>query len=98
MSECIHCGATDDREHGVVIGLVGAHNEATCNVCRAEDLRERTVLKRREAEVYALKEQGHSHVEIAAMLDIAKSTVDEYSRRINDRLERARATVAMLDE
>lgn len=64
---------------------------------RAEALVETTALKRREAEVYALKEQGLSHAEIADELEISKSTVDEYSRRINDRVERARATLAELD-
>lgn len=103
MSECIHCGASDDREHGVVVGLVGELNETVCNVCRTEDLRERTVLSQREAEVYALKEQGYSHADIADILQSLnneekpkKSTVDEYSRRINDRVERAQATVEIL--
>jgi len=102
-TECVHCGATDDREHGIVVGLVGELNETVCNVCRSEDLRERTVLKRREAEVYVLKEQGYSHAKIADILQRLhnedspkKSTVDEYSRRINDRLQRAKLTVDIL--
>lgn len=98
MSECIHCGAEDDPDHGVVVGLVGELNETVCNVCRSEDLQERTVLKRREADVYALKEQGYSHGQIADLLDLSKSTVDEYSRRINDRVKRAKETVAILDD
>lgn len=64
---------------------------------RATDLQERTSLKRREAEVYALKEAGYSHAEIAEELDLAKSTVDEYSRRITDRVNRARATLEEVD-
>lgn len=65
---------------------------------RADLLREETSLKRREAEVRALKEQGLSHEEVADVLGISKSTVDEYSRRINDRIRRAKATVDLLDE
>lgn len=60
---------------------------------RAEYLVEHTALKRREADVYALKEQGLTHAEIAERLDLSKSTVDEYSRRINDRVARAQATL-----
>lgn len=55
----------------------------------AEELADETSLKRREAEVFVLKDRGLSHAEIAEELEIAKSTVDEYSRRINDRIERA---------
>jgi DNA-binding NarL/FixJ family response regulator len=96
MSECVHCGAEDDPQHGVAVRLVGELNEATCNHCRADQLVDATVLKRREAEVRSLKECGWSHAEIADSLGLAKSTVDEYSRRINDRLDRAQTTVAWL--
>ena len=65
---------------------------------RARNLQETTALKRREAEVQALKEQGLSHAEIADVLDLSKSTVDEYSRRISDRKKRARATIDQLGE
>lgn len=92
MSECIHCGATDDEREDLLVGLVGELNENVCNVCRAEELREETVLKRRESEVAALKEQGMKHEDIAGMLGIKKSTVDEYSRRLRDRVRRATVT------
>lgn len=65
---------------------------------RAEELVETTVLKPREADVRALKELGLSHAEIAEELGISKSSVDEYSRRINDRLARARETVKKLND
>lgn len=97
MSECIHCGATDDRDHGIVVGAIGEQNNTVCNVCRAEELRERTGLKRREAEVQALKEVGFRHAEIGELLGIAKSTVDEYSSRINDRVRRAHGTIDLVD-
>lgn len=60
---------------------------------RWRELRDRTALKPREAQVQALKEQDLSHSAIADELEISKSAVDEYSRRINDRVERARGTV-----
>jgi DNA-binding NarL/FixJ family response regulator len=98
MSECIHCGAEHDPDHGIAVRLVGEVTEPTCNHCRGDQLADATVLKRREAEVRALKECGWSHSKIADGLGIAKSTVDEYSRRINDRLKRSQTTVAWLIE
>lgn len=65
---------------------------------RAADLHERTVLSRREAEVYALKELGLSHQEVGDELGIAKNTVDEYSRRIREARQEARATIDELGE
>jgi ATP/maltotriose-dependent transcriptional regulator MalT len=98
MSECIHCGATDDEPHGLVVGLLGELNETVCNVCRAQQLADKTLLSRREAQVFALKELlGASHSRIGGILDLDKSTVDEYSRRINQKRERARTTVDELD-
>ena len=64
---------------------------------RADELADRTGLKRREAEVQALKERGLSHDQIKDELELSKSTVDEYSRRINDRIERAEATLRELE-
>lgn len=99
MSECVHCGTTDDIEHGVVVGLHGELNESTCNVCLADHLHETTVLSRREADVAALKELGAgTHAKIATLLDIKKSTVDEYARRINTKRDEARETVAFFGE
>lgn len=99
MSECVHCGATDDEEHGIVVGLLGELNENVCNVCRAEDLAERTTLSEREAQVAALKQLiGASHSRIAEILDLDKSTVDEYSRRLNEKAETAAVTADELSE
>lgn len=64
---------------------------------RADELESETVLTHAEAEVQALKERGLSHAEIADEIDRSKSTVDELSRRINERVEAARATVEKLD-
>lgn len=64
---------------------------------RADELASRTVLKRRESDVQALKEAGLSHAEIADELGLVKSTVDEYSRRINERLDRAQRTLELVE-
>ena len=95
MTECVHCGAVDDEEGGIVVGLLGELNEPTCNICQAELLKRETVLKRRESEVYALKQLGYTHARIAEILDIAKATVDTYSSRANDRIRRAESTVSI---
>jgi len=98
MTECIECGATDDKSGGIVVGLLGELNESYCNVCRADHLAAETTLSRQEAKVIALKQLcGMTHDSIAELLDISKSTVDEYSRRANDKQQRAEATVAELD-
>lgn len=98
MSECIECGATDDIENGIFVGLVGELNENVCNHCRAHYLQNQTVLKRRESEVAALKEQSFSHSEIGDMLGIEKGTVDKYSQRISDRVGRANTTADELQQ
>jgi len=99
MSECIHCGATDDEENGIIVGLTGHDNETTCNICRAEDLEQRTTLSQREAEVAALKQiAGATHERIAELLELDKSTVDEYSRRINSKAYTAAVTADELSE
>lgn len=98
MSECIHCGATDDPENGIVVGAVGELNESVCTVCRADELRENTVLSRREAEVAAHKQvSGASHATIAERIDLSKSTVDEYSRRMKDKVQKSQVTVTELE-
>lgn len=65
---------------------------------RASYLSNTTVLSEREAEVQALKEAGLTHEQIAERLEVSKSTVDEYSRRINQRLKQAKATVRQLGD
>lgn len=93
MSECIHCGATDDEEHGVVVGTLGELNETVCNICRADDLAENTTLSEREAEVAAHKQiTGASHETIADRLGIEKSTVDTNSTRFQEKVRAAKVT------
>ena len=93
MSECINCGATDDETGEITVGLLGDLNENVCTICRADELSQDTVLTRREAEVAAHKElTGASHGEIANRLGLTKSTVDEYSRRMKEKVRKAATT------
>ena len=99
MSECIHCGATDDPTSGILVGAIGELNESVCTVCRSEFLKSHTVLSRREADVAAHKQvTGAIHEKIAERLGLDKSTVDEYSRRMKDKIEKAAVTQNELGE
>lgn len=64
---------------------------------RIEELRERTALSPREAKVQAGKEQGYTHKQIAERLELDKSTVDEYSRRVQGKHEKAVRTIREVD-
>lgn len=99
MSECIHCGATDDETGEITVGLLGELNENVCTICRADELSAETVLSRREAEVAAHKQlTGASHEAIADRLGLDKSTVDEYSRRMKEKVRKAGVTQRELAE
>lgn len=105
MSECAHCGIEDDREGGIVVSKPYEGDDSTCNVCLADHLSQNTVLSRRESEVAALKLQGYRHETIAELMQAfhgeekpTKSTVDEYSRRMKDKLEKAVTTVNDLEK
>jgi DNA-binding CsgD family transcriptional regulator len=97
-TECVRCGATDDRDHGIVVGLLDPLNETVCNVCRSDELVRETTMSEREAQVAALKQLGgHSHAEVADILDIDESTVGEYRRRITQKIRTAETTIDELD-
>jgi DNA-binding NarL/FixJ family response regulator len=99
MSECIHCGATDEPAQGIVVGAVGDLAESVCTVCRTDELKEQTVLSDREAEVAAHKQiTGASHETIAKRIGLTKSTVDEYSRRFKAKVRKAATTTDELGE
>lgn len=59
--------------------------------------KEDILLSDRERDVHTLKEDGHSHREIADQLGISPSTIDEYSRRIATKRERAVETLVFLN-
>lgn len=95
---CHNCGLTQDEldEDGIeeiVVGPPGEGRDSACTICRADYLRERTVLSKREAEVAAHKQiSGATHETIAERLDLDKSTVDEYSRRMKEKVKKSRVT------
>jgi len=97
MSECINCGAVDEPANGIVVAAVGELDEPTCNVCLTDAKADGTTLSHREAQVAALKQMGYSHGRIGELLDVAKSTVDEYSSRLNTKRSEAEATFVALD-
>lgn len=99
MTKCSHCGAIEDKENDLMTGHLSHQDRILCNRCRADELEEQTFLSKREAEVAALKQlDGYAHASIANFLDIDKSTVDEYSRRVAKKLDKAQATVEELED
>lgn len=99
MSECPNCSATDEAEHGIIVGPIGRGRGSSCTICRADDLYDRTVLSKQEAKVAAHKQiTGATHETIADRIGIDKSTVDEYSRRMKEKVQKARVTQNELDE
>jgi len=87
-TECIHCGATDDRDNGIVVGLVSDMNDTECNICRSDWLVNETPLTDREADVYALQElMGWDREQIAEFLGVETSTVGTLCSRIATRIK-----------
>lgn len=64
---------------------------------RIDEVEAETLLSRREAEVFVWRERGADRKQVADLLGIAPSTVDEYSRRIKQKVETAFRTIDMLD-
>lgn len=64
---------------------------------RIEEIQARTLLSPREAEVFVWREYGADRKQVAELLGIAPSTVDEYSRRIKQKVTTAFHTVDHLD-
>jgi len=71
--------------------------ERVCHVCRRQEIESQTNLSEQESLTATLKEFGKSHEEIAEWGNISKSTVDEYSRRINSKKKRAKRTLELLE-
>jgi DNA-binding CsgD family transcriptional regulator len=96
-SECAHCGATDEPEQGIFIGAWGDIDTSMCTICLGEDIHNRTVLSKRESEVMAyIRVTSASSEAIAGWLDIERSTVNEYRRRIREKVRKSRTTASML--
>jgi len=96
-SECTNCGASDDPEHGIIVGIADDIGTSICTVCLSEYFYGRTVLSERESEVAAhITITGAPPATIADRLGIARSTVNEYARRLDEKIEQSRETVALL--
>lgn len=65
---------------------------------RTEELKEHTTLSGRESEVWALHEQGLTRDEIAERLEIERPTIDEYVRRVRQKVRTAYRTAAEVDD
>lgn len=70
----------------------------TEGLVRAEVLRTETVLTARESQVQALAEAGYDAERIAEILALDRETVDTTDARIEQRIERAKQTVDLLDQ
>lgn len=64
---------------------------------RADEIYERSVYTKRQAEVLALEEAGYSRVKIARELGVSTQTVDQHFRNAQERLEEAAWTVMASD-
>lgn len=91
------CDRCDSPAPDLDLELGDVDGEQVCHVCRRQELEEATTLSEREALTVALKDSGWTHEEIAEWGDLQKSTVDEYSRRANQKLETAKQTVETLE-
>ena len=65
---------------------------------RARELAAKTTFSEQEARVLAYEEHGFSRASIAEELDLSRSTVNEYARRISQRQQKARETLDLLIE
>lgn len=94
---CDRCGTIQEpTEDNLVVGEY--RGEDVCQICLRDQLHEETFLSERESFVAAMKLlTDMTHNEIAAFVDREKSTIDEYSRRINAKADRAARTVDVLD-
>lgn len=81
-------------KHGRVVGSLSQNHDPVCTVCYAGRIETMTVLSDRESEVAAHKQlTDASHEVIAERIGVSKSTVDEYSRRFQEKVRRAKNTV-----
>lgn len=98
VTYCDRCETIeDDNPETLVVGEW--RGEQICQLCLTEQFEEETTLSHKEAWVAAVKRLSPmSHAEIAEFAGdgTAKSTIDEYSRRANQKVETARRTVDLL--
>jgi hypothetical protein len=90
------CDRCDSPAEDLGLELGTVDGQTVCHECRRQEIESQTALSRQEALTATLKDFGMSHQEIADWGDISKSAVDEYSRRVNGKIERARRTLELL--
>lgn len=109
---CQECKAFPDPEGGVFVEQRSTHQfdpstpDVLCNHCYGEFLAEATTLSNQEANVYALKESGLSHAQVAdALGGVSRSQVGtvmgrvkEKRRKAEDELTQAKRTSELIRE
>lgn len=100
---CEECGAFPDG-HDVHVEQRSTNlfdqsvPDEMCNHCYAQLLTEMTALSTQEAEVYALKESGLSHRQVADSLGgLSKSQVGTVMGRIRDKKEQSERTAELIN-
>ena len=91
------CDRCESPAEDLGLELGDVDGEKVCHVCRRQEIQSQTVLSEQEALTATLKQFGMTHEEIAEWGDISKSTVDEYSRRVNSKINRSRRTLELLE-
>lgn len=93
--DCSRCGGVKGENPAGGGGVSGSN---LCPDCRAEDLIDSTVLKRRQAEVYTLLECGYDDRQIAETMDISESTVATHRGDMRKAIRDARRTLERIEE
>jgi len=96
-SECTLCGATEEPEQNIFVAPWKDINTCICTVCLTEKIHDRTVLSQRESEVAAhIRITRATPATLSDRLGIERSTVNEYRRRIREKIKKSHAAVKML--
>jgi len=96
-SECTLCGATEEPEQNVFVAPWKDINTCICTVCLTEKIHEGTIFSQRESEVAAhIRITRATPATLSDRLGIERSTVNEYRRRIREKIEKSEAVVRML--
>jgi len=96
-SECTLCGATEEPEQDVFVAPWKDVNTCICTVCLTEEIHDRTVLSQRESEVAAhIRITRATPATLSDRLGIERSTVNEYRRRIREKINKSYEVMKML--
>jgi len=96
-AECTLCGATEEPEQNVFVAPWKDVRTCICTDCLTEEILHRTILSQRESEVAAhIRITRATPAELSDRLDIRRSTVNEYRRRIREKIEKSHAVMKIL--